>query len=173
MFTPVTRLVLVLFCFISAGFLLYRSSDGWIIFFVAGIILIYEHFRGGSIWAAFQAYRKNNLHRVRKILDGINNPERLKPSAKAYYHFLRGVIFASDDDFNEAQEQFLLAAEGPLRTDNMKCAVFVNLSSVSLELGHFDEAKEYFEQANATPHRPEMNQVLEDLGKKIKKESLR
>ena len=169
MFSPAIRFVLVLLCFITAGFLLHQSNDGWIIFSIAGIILIYEHFRGGSISAAFLAYRKKNLKRVRELLDGIKKPDRLRPSSKAYYHFLRGVILASDDNSKEAKKQFLLAVEGPLRTDNMRCAALVNLWHACLELGQIGEAREYFEQANTTSHRPEMKQILEDLEERINK----
>jgi hypothetical protein len=144
-----------------------QGKGSWVLYLSAAFILTFEHFKGGSIWLAFQAYRKQDFDKVRKYIDATPNPDWLRPSSKAYYLFLSGVIATMDNDFKNAKALFVMAVNGNLRTDHLKCATYCILADTSLRLNELDDAKKYFEKAKRTSHRDELNPVFDDLKNRI------
>jgi len=167
MFPPLIRIVLIGLSIIASVFSFSQGKDSWFLYLGAAFFLIFEHFKGGSIWIAFQAYRKQNFEKVRKYIDATTKPEWLRPSSKAYYHFLSGVIATIDKEFRQAKESFLLAVNGNLRTDHLKCITYCILADTSLHLGELDDAKKFFDTAKTIPHRDEISHMFEDLTKRI------
>ncbi len=167
MFPPQLRIILIVLAAFASIYEFSHGKGSWFLYLAGAFILLIEHFKGGSIWLAFQAYRKQNFGKVRKYIDATPKPEWLRPSSKAYYNFLSGVISTIDKDFKKAKEFFLLAVNGELRTDHLKCVTYCILADTSLHLNELDEAKVYFEAAKKTPHRDEINPMFEDLENRI------
>lgn len=167
MFPPLIRMILIALSIVATVVALDQGRETWILYFVAAIFLILEHFKGGSIWLAFQAYRKQNFDKVRKYLSATKKPEWLRPSSRAYYYFLSGVISTIDKDFIMAKELFLLAVNGRLRTDHMQSVTYCILADTSLHLNELEEAKAFLEKAKKIPHRNEIQPMFEDLSKRI------
>lgn len=167
MLPPLIRIILIGLSIIASVFTYSQGKDSWFLYLGAAFFLIFEHFKGGSIWIAFQAYRKQNFDKVRKYIAATTKPEWLRPSSKAYYHFLSGVISTIDKEFNKAKKSFLLAVNGNLRTDHLKCVTYCILADTSLNLGEVDDAKSFFESAKNIPHRGEIEPMFVDLTKRI------
>jgi tetratricopeptide (TPR) repeat protein len=167
MFPPLIRMMLIGLSIVAAIVALNQGRETWILYFGAAIFLVFEHFKGGSIWLAFQAYRKQNFDKVRKYLSATKKPEWLRPSSRAYYHFLSGVISTIDKDYKKAKDLFLLAVNVGLRTDHMQSVTYCILADTSLHLNELDEAKAFFEKAKKIPHRDEIQPMFEDLSNRI------
>lgn len=167
MFPPLVRLLLIISLIAAAATRLIQGGETWFLYLTAAVIFGFEHFKGGSIWIAFQAYRKQNFEKVRKYINATKRPEWLRPSAKAYYYFLSGVISTIDEDFKKAKEFFLKAADGELRTEHLKCVTYCILADTSFHLGEFDEAKQYLNHAKTIPHRSEIESMFGDIEKRI------
>jgi len=167
MFPPLIRMSLIALGIIIAVASFLQGKETWPLYLIAAFFLVYEHIRGGSIWIAFQAYRKQKIEKVRKYIASTKKPEWLRPSSRAYYHFLSGVVYTADEDYKRAKESFLLAAKGNLRADHTKCFTYCILADTSLRLNEPEEAKKYFEIAKKIPHSDEIKTVFDELTKRI------
>ncbi len=172
MFPLSVRIVLVLLCFSASAIRVSENRGNWQIYLIAGIFFIYEHFKGGSIFLAFQAYKKGKVEWVRKFLKNTYKPEWLRPSSRSYYYFLSAVVNSVDNDLQRAKNNLLTAIQLPFNTENMRCMVHCFLAEVYLDLGDFNEGKKLYETACNISHRVELNQVLEKTGKRIEDMSL-
>jgi len=167
MFPLSVRIVLVILCFGASAYLWHEGKSISPLFSVAALCFIYEHFRGGSLGLAFQAYRYQKPQWIRRFLRNTRNPEWLRPSAKSYYYFLTAVVNTADNDLQSARKNFRSAIQCPFTTENMRCVAYCCLVDVDLSLGELDEAKEMFEIARNISHRDELNPIIEKLGKRI------
>ena len=104
MFPPSIRMKLIGLSIVAGIVALNQGRETWLLYFGAAIIFAFEPFKGGSIWLAFQAYRKQNFDKFRKYLSATKNPDWLRPSSRAYYHFLNGVISTIDKDYKKAKD---------------------------------------------------------------------
>jgi hypothetical protein len=171
MFPPLIRLLLIILSIVAFVVTLVQGKSTWVLFLVATFFLVSENFKGGSIWLAYQAYRKQNFEKVRKYISSTTRPEWLRPSNKAYYHFLSGVISSLDKDFKKAKESFLLTVNGEPRTDHLKCVTYCLLADTSLHLGDLEEARTFLENAQKTPHRDEAKPMFDDIIKRLKEKA--
>ncbi len=171
MLPPLIRLLLIILSIVASVVTLVQGRETWVLFLAAAFFLVFEHFKGGSIWLAYRAYRKQNFEKVRKYISSTTRPEWLRPSNKAYYHFLSGVISTLDKDFKKAKESFLLAVNGELRTDHLKCVTYCILADTSLHLGELEEARTFLENAQNTPHRDEVKPMFDDITKRLKEKA--
>jgi hypothetical protein len=169
MFPTMVRLSLILVLAIATVAAFCLGNERWVLLLLAAVLLTFEHFRGGSIFLAYRAYRKKNIKKLRKHIEGTTKPAWLRPSAKAYYDFLKGVLAMADENFKLARDCLLLAAKGALRTDQMKCITHCLLADTSLELEEEESAKSYLAQARTFPHRDELNPIIQDLENRIEK----
>lgn len=167
MFPLSFRVILVILCFIASAISLTEGKGSWPLYLIAGLLFFYEHFKGGSIWLAFQAYRHRKPEWVRKFLRNTQKPEWLRPSSKSYYYFLSAVVNTVDGDLQSAKNNLLIAIELPFSTENMRCLVHCFLAEVYLDLGEFNKGKELFQMACTISHRTELNPILEKTGKRI------
>ncbi len=167
MFPFSVRIVVILLCLCASGYRFYEGKETWILYLAAGLLFIYEHFKGGSIWLAFQAYRKGKPEWVRKLLRSTTNPNWLRPSSRAYYYYLMAVVNTVDNELKKAKENLLLAIELPFATEHLRCLAHCFLGEVFLDLGEVPEGKKYYELANEIKHRQEIDPMIEKLGKRV------
>lgn len=167
MFPLSIRIILVVLCFSTSAYRLYEGKESWLLYLIAGLLFVYEHFRGGSIWLAFQAYRNRKPESVRKFLRNTYKPEWLRPSSKCYYYFLSAVVNTVDGDLQDAKRNLLIAIKLPFSTEHMRCVAHCFLSEVLIDLGEINEGKKYFESACGISHRQELDPMIEKLGKRI------
>jgi len=171
MFPPLIRLLLIILSIVVSVVTLVQGNELWFLYLAVAFFLVLDHFKCGSIWLAFQAYRKQDFEKVRKHISSTTRPEWLRPSNKAYYHFLSGVISILDKDFKKAKESFLLAVNGKLRTNHLKSVTYCILADTSLHLGELEEARTFLEKALTTPHRKEIEPMFDDIMKRLKEKA--
>lgn len=167
---PVIRIIIIVTIVIAACTRFIQGNETWFLYLAAACLFTYEHYKGGTIGLAFQAYRKQDIEKVRKYVNATAKPEWLRPSSKAYYYFLRGVIATVDKNLEQAKEMFLQSLNYPFRTSHLKCITYCLLADTSLRLAEYDDAKEFFSQAQTIPHRDEIQPMFDDLEKQIAKE---
>jgi hypothetical protein len=167
MFPLSVRILLVTLCFSAATYRFYEGKESWPLYLFAGLFVSYEHLKGGSIWLAFQAYRKRKLVWVRRFLRNTYKPEWLRPSSKSYYFFLTAVINTIDGDLKNAKRNLSTAIKFPFSNEHMRCLAHCFLAEVYIDLGEKDKGKEFYEFACNITHRTELNPMIEKLGRRI------
>jgi hypothetical protein len=136
--------------------------------FAAAAFLVWGGIRHGSVWLAFNAYRRSDWDRVRALL-AATRPYSLGRQDRAYYDWLQGVILARDGRFDAARASLITAAGGPLRTSNARTLVHCHLADVALCVNDRPAAAEHIAQARCLDHRPEVDEMLSALETRLQK----
>ncbi|MFY7712403.1 hypothetical protein ACOSQB_17450, partial [Tenacibaculum sp. MEBiC07804] len=78
MFTPIIRIILIIFSLISAAYF-YSKEDyaNMSIMLIAGGLFIYGYFKYGTVYAAFQQIKKDNVEKAEELISKIKNPDKL------------------------------------------------------------------------------------------------
>ena len=168
MFPLSVRIIIVTLCFSASGYRFYEGKESWVLYLIAGVLFAYEHFKSGTIWLAFWAFRQGKPEWVRRFLRETVNPNWLRPSSKCSYYFLKAVVNTIDKDLVTAKNNLLLSIELPFATEHMRCYAHCFLSEVFLDLGDLTEGKKYFELSKNIQHRPELDPLLEKTDQRIK-----
>lgn len=137
------------------------SALGWLTL-AAVPLLAWSHFRHGTVFAAFLAYRKADYARVHRLLAQVRRPELLRAQDRAYYDFLHGVDAQRQGDYAAARDAFQAALQGPLRTRNMIGIVHLHLARAALAAGDADAARAHVQSARAYAHR---DATLEEIAR--------
>jgi len=163
----IVRAILILSCIVAAIYKFYEGRGSWPLYLTAAILFTAEHFRGGEMSIAFQAYAKGKPEKVRQILQRTHKPEWLRPSSRSYYYFLSAVVNTVDGNLNDAKNNLIEAIKYPFRTEHIKCLAHMFLAEVYLDLGEIQEGAKYFELAKGISHRAELKPMLVKLGARI------
>jgi hypothetical protein len=124
----IVRVILIIFCIVAAIYKINEGSGSWALYFSAALLFTFEHFRGGEMSLAFQAYAKGKPEKVRRILQRTYKPEWLRPSCRSYYYFLSAVVNVVDGNLNGAKINLLEAIKYPFRKNTMKCSAHMFLA---------------------------------------------
>lgn len=114
---------------------------------LAGVYLVWDAVRNGSVWAAFAAFRHGELEQTRRFLQQLVAPRWLGPTASAYYHWLRGLVEVSDGRLEAARVQLLVAAAGRLKTGRDRALVHCLLAEVAIRQETPDVARRHLDLA--------------------------
>ncbi len=165
MFSPTTRLLLLVLVASFGIFELVRGQTiGWL-FILAAAILAYGHTRRNDprLSEAFGAYRKGDLDLVRDRLRQIGAPERLGPRDRAYFEFLSGVVAQRSEDWDTARAHLVAASSGPIHTDMLRTVIACHLAAVEIERGEMTAAREQIELAEKLPHAASLDETIAAL----------
>ena len=167
MFSPTIRLFLVVAGLIG-GILRIASDEpaGWML--IAGAALLaYGYFRYGTVWLAFQAYRRGDIATVERRLRQINDPARLRPQDRAYYEFLSGVAAQHRADLDSAHAHLSAVSAEHLRTDNIRSVLECHRAEVAFERGNLDGARRHLDAASQLRHGPAIDDAIKALQTKL------
>ena len=153
--------------FLAIGFGLWHVIDrpfyaAWPI--LGGALLIYGHFRYGTVWFAFRALKKGDLDGAGRLILAVRKPEWLGREYLAYYHWTRGALDAAAQRLDEAHRHFLAAMEGSLRTPKDRAVVCCCLAELAARQGRVDEAENFMMRAREASSDP----VVETLIGKVR-----
>jgi uncharacterized membrane-anchored protein len=163
MFSPLGRLVLIVIGLALGGSqVVAGQARGWFVI-AAAALLVLGHFRHGTVWLAFRAYRGGDVEGMERRLRQVRDPARLRKQDRAYYEFLAGVAAQGRGDLGGARAHLTAAATGRLRTDNMRSIVQCHLAEVALASGDSDGAREHLDAARRLSHAPAVDRVIGDL----------
>jgi hypothetical protein len=163
MFTPAVRYILIgLGLALSAVFF---AKGRWVGLFplLAVGLLVYGHFRFGTVGLAFRALRQGDMERAETLLRKVADPEKLNPQARAYHDWIKGVVTTARGELEQARPYLESAVGGALRTSNDRSLALCCLAEVAAKSGNRGEAGEILERARAEPHTPSVDQVIANI----------
>lgn len=166
MYGPVVRLVMLVVALTLAVIYIPKGHSGGWWMLTAALLFIYGYFRYGSIHAAFSAYKRGNIRRVRRLI-AATWPRWLRAQERAYYDWLAGVLFLHDEQPASARPHLEAAVRGPLRGPHARAWVHCLLADVAIQLGEIEVAREYLCRARALEHRSEVDDRIHELEERI------
>jgi outer membrane PBP1 activator LpoA protein len=170
MYSPMTRLVLILTGLALGSWMILSGQAIGAPFLVAAAMLIWGHFRYGTVWLAWRAAKRGDLAKAHELLGKIRSPDKLTPQSRAYYHWLTGCIAAENDQPALAQRNLGLAASGRLRTENDRSIVLCQMARICLDQGEPDAARGHLAAARAIVQKDAVSQMIEEIQARLEKE---
>jgi hypothetical protein len=147
MFTPFSRLLLLLLCVALSLLGAYLSLWPLLVFStLCSIALLWGYYKIGTVPLALIKTRKNEFDKAEKILDLIQNPDRLNKKYKAYYYFIRGFIARERDQFEESKTCLDEVLAIGMKTETDRAMTLLALADMELLHQKEDSARVYFMQ---------------------------
>ena len=155
MFTPAIRVILVILSLIASVYF-YTKEDfaNMSMMLIAGGLFIYGYFKYGTVYAAFQQVKKDNIKKAEELISKIKNPEKLTNGHKSYYYFTTGIIALDNKEFEKSHSDLTQALNIGLRTENDKSIVLLNLANIELLKKNYTEANEFIKKARELNLKP-------------------
>src|SRR5690606_16410225 len=168
MYTPILRIILVVFSVVLATF--FFSREDYVNMSLALIgagFFIYGYFKYGTVYVAFQQLKKDNLRKAEELISTIKNPKILSKGQKSYYYFTTGIIALEKKEFDKSHSDLTLALEIGLRTENDKSIVLLNLANIEFLRKNYDKSIEYIRKVRQFKLNPlvesETNRIEEEI----------
>lgn len=167
MFTPIIRIILILFSLLTAAYF-FSNKDyaNMSLMLMAGVLFIYGYFRYGTVYAAFQEMKRNNIKKAEELISKIKYPDKLTTGHKSYYYFTTGVIALENQELEKSHSDLTKALSIGLRTENDESIVLLNLANIELLRKNFDQANEYIKKIRELNLKP----IVESETNRIEKE---
>ena len=169
MFTPIIRIVLVIFSLVAAAY--FYSKEDFVnmsIMLLAGGLFIYGYFKYGTVYAAFQQIKKDNVKKAEELISKIKNPDKLTKGHKGYYYFTTGIIALEKKEFEKSHSDLTQALDIGLRTENDKSIVLLNLANIELLREDYNKAIEYIKKVMLLKLKPLVESETNRIEKEIK-----
>ena len=169
MFTPIIRIVLVIFSLVAAAY--FYSKEDFVnmsIMLLAGGLFIYGYFKYGTVYAAFQQIKKDNVKKAEELISKIKNPDKLTKGHKGYYYFTTGIIALEKKEFEKSHSDLTQALDIGLRTENDKSIVLLNLANIELLRKDYNKAIEYIKKVRLLKLKPLVESETNRIEKEIK-----
>lgn len=169
MFTPVTRIFLVIGSLIAAAYFYSREDfANMLMMLIAGCLFIYGYFKYGTVYAAFGQIRKGNIKRAEELILKIKNPEKLVKGQKGYYYFTTGIIALEKQELENSHSDLNKALKIGVRTENDKSIILLNLAIIELLRKNFNEANEYIKKVRELDLKPLVESEVNRIENEIK-----
>lgn len=169
MFSARTRWLLVTGASLLAFANFARGRTVWgAAFAVAASLVLWGHWRYGSVFAAWQALLKEDRDRARRLLAGTPRPSLLAPRHRAYYHWVRGILLAHEGETGAAREELERALEGPLRSSSNQALLRAQLAELEIGAGRWRDAERHLRAAHGLRARPGVASIIEELVAELK-----
>jgi len=165
--TSKARFFIIAVAVILLGWTLYERTyevSAFVAFAIA--YLVWAHFRQGTVALAAKAYHNQDLDKAGNLLREVKNPDRLARNRRGYYEFIMGNIELKKANFAAAETHFQIASRFPLRNENDKGFVLVQLANLNLRKREFEKAQAYVDVAKEL----KISSRVQDIIKKIENE---
>lgn len=166
-FAPDIRLIVAMLSLVCGLYLSLQAAWYAWVFALLAVWLSWDALRNGTVWYAFQAFRRSDLPAVRNAMSQMRWPNMLSPQSLAYYNWLKGVVDMADNRFAAAKVHLLVAASGSLRTENDRSLVHCLLAEVALQQEEPDVAREHLKHARALTHRDHVDRIIQALSARL------
>ncbi|MDF3079215.1 MAG: Uncharacterized protein K0S09_3104 [Sphingobacteriaceae bacterium] len=137
---------------------------------IAGVsiaLLVWSHFKQGSVVLAAQAFYKKDYEKTERLLQEIDDPDRLSRNRRGYYEFMYGNIELHRENFEEAEYHFQIASRFPLRSQNDTGLILVQLANLNLRKQNFDKVKAYIEKAKTLNISARVKNIIQKIEQEI------
>ena len=148
MFTPKTRLIIIIGCAILTALSIYQDKTyAAIAAFSFILITAYGYIRQGTVYMAFKFIRKNEIQKAEEALALTTKINWLSKTQKGYYYFVKGFIDTARGRVEEAKSAYEKALEIGLRLSNDAALAYANLASLHNRTKNKVKAREYIKKA--------------------------
>lgn len=130
-------------------------------------LVIWGYFKNGTVYLAFASIKKQKYQKADKILRKTVNPSLLKRGQRSYYHFSKGFINLSKEDFNAAEKEFKEALLIGLRTENDMAIAYLNLAGIEVTRKNRVIALEYLGKMKELSYKKELQDEVYKLEEKL------
>jgi len=131
--------------------------------------LIWSYFKQGTVALASKAYHHKDYQKAEKLLREVKNPDRLARNRRGYYEFILGNIELQKEHFPEAETHFQIASRFPLRNQNDKGIVLVQLANLNLRKREFEKAQAYLDVAKDLKISSRVQGIVQKIENEIQK----
>jgi tetratricopeptide (TPR) repeat protein len=157
MFTPFSRIILLLICAVlSVTAAVFNIYSLLIITSILSVILLYGYFRKGSVNLALSRLRNEDYKEAERILEFTTHPERLDKKQKAYYLFIKGFVAREKDQFDQAKVFLEESLHEGVRNQNDIAMALLALTDMEMVKKNRTKAKEYFVQMKDLKVKPSL-----------------
>lgn len=147
MFTPLSRIILLIVCAIlSVVAASFNLVSVLIITSIASFILLYGYFRKGSVMLALRQLRKEDYKEAERVVNLNAQPDRLDKKDRAYYLFVKGFVAREKDQLEEAKIFLEESLQGGIKNQNDIAMAILALTDMEMVKQNKRAAKEYFLQ---------------------------
>ncbi|WP_423149115.1 hypothetical protein [Rubrolithibacter danxiaensis] len=164
------RLAVICVAIILAGWAVYQQA--FEISAIAGlgvVLLIWGYFKQGTVVLAARAFQQKDYSKTEKLLREIKDPDYLSKNRRGFYEFMFGNIELQRDNFEEAERHFQIASRFPLRNQNDKGIVLVQLANLNLRKKDYIKVKGYIEAARSLKISSRVQNIIQKIEKEIPK----
>lgn len=155
MFTPLSRIILLLLCaalsVVAAVFGIYSLL---ILTSIASFILLWGYFRRGSVPLALSRLRNEEYKEAEAILNHTTQPDKLEKKQKAYYLYVKGFIAREKDQYEEARIYLEESLNEGVRNQNDIAMALLALADMEMVRNNKRKALEYFSQLKGLKVKP-------------------
>ncbi len=137
-------------------------------FAIGAFLVLWGHWRYGSVFAAWQALLKDDRGRARRLLAGTPRPTFLAPRHRAYFHWVQGLLLAHEGEIGAAREQLELALDGPLRSTSNEALLRAQLAELEIGAGRWSAAERHLRLAHGLRARPGVAAIVDGLVKELR-----
>lgn len=164
MFTPVSRIILLLLCAaLSVVGAIFNLVSVIIIASILSFILLYGYFRKGSVMLALKQLRKEDYKEAERVIDMNSQPDRLDKKDKAYYLFVKGFVAREKDQFEEAKIFLEEALQGGIKNQNDIAMAILALADMEMINKNKRAATAYFLQIKDLKVKPELMPTIRKM----------
>ncbi|HSM36289.1 MAG TPA: hypothetical protein VK837_07830 [Longimicrobiales bacterium] len=169
MFSARTRWLLITGASLLAFANFVRGRNGiGAIFAAAALLVLWGHWRYGSVFAAWQALLKEDRDKARRLLAGTPRPAFLARRHRAYYHWVRGLLLAHEGETGAAREQLESALSGPLRSSSNEALLRAQLAELEIGAGRWSAAERHLLAAHGLRARPGVAAIVDGLAAELR-----
>jgi tetratricopeptide (TPR) repeat protein len=133
------------------------------------LMLVWSYFRQGTVMLAAKAFQQKDFHKAETLLNEIKEPDYLSKSRRGFYEFIYGNVELNKNNYEEAERHFQIASRFPLRNENDKGIILVQLANLNLRKKEFDKARTYIEKAKTLKISARVHNIIEKIEKEIPK----
>ncbi len=170
MLTNKARFAIFAVALVLAGWSAYQQVYEITALITGGILLlIHGYYKEGTVVLAAKAYHHKDFEKTEKLLKEIKNPDRLMRKRRGYYEYLYGNIELQKENFAEAERHFQIASRFPLKNENEKGLILVQLANLNLRKKEFEKAKAYTSVAKDLHISARVKSIIENIEIQIEK----
>jgi hypothetical protein len=170
MYSPRLRFGLIVLLLVS-GFAVLFVYQYWVavlMLWSTALLLMFGHFRYGSIIATLWALRQGNIEKASELLAAIKRPQWLSRRYRAYYFFCLGLVAFYRKQMDEGVAHFNESLAQGLSGKQELAIAHLNLAHAAYIRQDWDSCRQHIETVKAQKTEDLfMKQRIEELEKQL------
>ncbi len=170
MYNKLGRYVLMGIFILSALVSLYHQQHQ--LAAISGLLfcfILWSHFKHSSVLLASKYFKNSDYDRAEKILNEVDNPDRLAKGRRGFYEFMRANIALKREDYETAEHHFQISSRFPLGGKNDKAYVLIHLANLALRKKDGARALTYTEKAKELATSSRSLEIITNIEQEAKK----